>query len=96
MIDGTYQASLKTLFGTQKGTVTLVSDGPVCHATVTAAGTVQKADGTVQGDRFSFDGKTDSPFGPISFRITGTADGKTLQATAKTRIGTLKVTGARV
>lgn len=96
MVDGTYNVTLKIPFGALKGVVTLTTaeDG-VCSASLTLQGQTQQAEGTASGDSFSFAGEADTPLGAMSYQITGTADGQTIDATAKTKVGNLKVTGSR-
>lgn len=95
MIDGTYDVTVKILFTTQKGLVTLTSDGDTCTATVDAMGNAQTFTGTVQENAFSFSGEVNGPTGEIAYEVTGTADGETLAAQAKTPLGNLKIAGKR-
>lgn len=96
MVDGTYNVTLKIPFGALKGVVTLVTaEGGACSASLTLQGQTQQATGTASGNSFSFAGEADTPLGTMSYQITGTADGQTLAATAKTKVGDLKVTGTR-
>lgn len=95
MVDGTYDVTLKVLFTKQQGVVTLASDGGTCTATVDAMGNTQTFEGTVQGDSFSFSGEVAGPTGDIAYEVTGTANGETLDAQAKTPLGNLKITGKR-
>lgn len=96
MVDGTYNVTLKIPFGALKGVVTLATaeDG-TCLASLTLQGQTQQVTGVANGDSFSFAGEADTPLGAMSYQITGTADGQTLAATAKTKVGNLQVTGAR-
>lgn len=93
MIDGSYDVTLKILFTTQKGIVTLTSSGDACTATVEALGTTQTFKGSARGDSFSFTGELEGPTGMVSYEVEGTADGRSLNAQAKTSLGTLKITG---
>lgn len=94
LIDGTYDVTVKILFTTQNGAVTLTSNGEACTATVDAMGSTQTFEGAVQDNSFSFNGELDGPTGKVAYEVTGTANGKTLTAQAKTPLGNLKIAGS--
>lgn len=96
MVDGTYDVVAKGLLGTLRGTIALASSGTSCTATADLNGVSQTVEGIIEGNAFSFAGKLDTPLGVMSYDITGTADGERLAAKAKTKVGTFKITGARV
>lgn len=95
MVDGTYDVTVRIPFGTMRGTVMLASDGSACTATVQVDEKSQQADGTVEGDSFAFGGEAETPLGRLHYDIEGTADGETLSAVAKTKVGNLRISGRR-
>lgn len=95
MVDGTYNVTVKIPFGALDGTVTLSSEGGACTAQLELNGVRQQAEGTVTGEDFAFGGTADTPLGALSYDISGTADGETLSAVAKTKMGSFTIAGTR-
>lgn len=95
MVDGTYEVVARTPMGARKAKVTLSSGEGRCEASVTVGNKRKSATGSLDGDAFSFSGTVSSPLGKIPYQLEGTADGVTLDATARTKRGTVSIHGNR-
>ena len=96
-VDGIYLVHINTPLGPQAITAVLKSQGTTLSGSVSGMNrTVPIQNGTTQGNHFSFSGSIDTMLGRISAEIDGTADGKTIQASAKTKLGTIPVAGKAV
>ena len=96
-MNGTYRVSLKTPFGPQAGTVTLVEQNGALSGSIDALGAKNPfSGGTAQGNRFSFSGSLRTMVGRIDYTAEGVVEGDTITGTARTRFGIIRLSGRRV
>ena len=101
MIDGTYNVSVKTPIGVNRGSLKLATEGEKVMASLSligmgnlhSTGTIIDADTntfTMQGNMRMF------TFGHFAYNIKGQIEGRKLYATAETSRGTFSIQGTRI
>lgn len=95
-MNGTYNVSLHTPIGVQKGTVTLMEENGALRGSIRAMGSTSTfQNGKVSGNAFEFSGILNAGFFNFSYTAKGTIDGDTLNAVATTNTGAFQIIGTR-
>ncbi|HJX03261.1 MAG TPA: hypothetical protein VJ488_01740 [Dehalococcoidia bacterium] len=75
-IDGTWDTSVSTPMGAQKGTLVLKTDGnALSGSSTTSFGTSNFTGGKVDGNNIEFTVESSTPFGPAKFEFKCKVDG---------------------
>ena len=96
-VDGTWELTIDTPMGAQKGNLSLTSDGDSLTGKMTGGpgGELDIEDGKVDGNDISYKFNITSPMA-IAVEVTATVDGDNISGSAKLgAFGTAKITGAR-
>lgn len=95
--DGTYQVTVKTPLGAQKGKLTIHAVGDVFSGRMeTPSGATDFSDGLINGDRLHWQAETKTPLGNFDVSYTATiVDGK-LSGEASTPMGKASMEGIKV
>lgn len=98
MIDGTYNVSVKSPIGVNRGSLKLVTEGEEVKATLSLIGMGNlHSTGKVNGDTFTMQGNMRMfTFGHFAYNIKGEVEGRKLYAIADTSHGTLSIQGTRI
>ena len=96
MLAGTYSITLKTPVGAKKGELILKTDGSGLTGAIVVKGTESPIEaGTVNGSAFTFRGTLDTALGKMAYNAAGHVDGDAITGEAKTKKGTMKLSGKR-
>lgn len=96
MIDGTYNAVLKTPMGAKKGELILKTEGEVLTGAMLVLGKENLINpGKVNGNEFTFTGKLKTAVGMLEYECTGSVEGDELVGIAKTKKGNMQLKGTR-
>ena len=96
-VAGTYAITVKSPMGEQSGTLTVHPDGGAFSGTVNVAmmGTMEIADGKVDGDRLSWTMQMKMPM-PMALECEATVSGDAISGTVKAgAFGTFDLNGTR-
>ena len=95
-MSGTYNVTLHTPMGGQKGTVTLVDDHGTLSGSIRAMGSTSFfRNGKALGNSFEFSGILSIGFFQLRYRAKGTVEGDIIKAVATTDSGTFQINGTR-
>lgn len=96
-IDGTYQVTVKTPLGNQKGKLTIQSSGDIFSGSLeTSTGTTHFSDGRVNGSQLQWHAETKTPMGSFDVNYTATVEGGRLSGEAATPMGKAPMEGMRL
>jgi hypothetical protein len=96
-VDGTYDFTLQTPMGPQKGKMVLETNGNTITGSFQGMMGVDPIQtGTANGDEFECLVEARSPMGPIKVTVKAKVEGDTLSGTATTPFGPAPLTGTRV
>ena len=77
-VDGTYNTTINTPMGEQKGQLTVNSDGDTFTGSMTGdRGTIDISDGTVDGNKLAWTAQISEPM-PMKLSFTAEVDGDTI------------------
>jgi hypothetical protein len=100
MIDGTYNVTVKSPIGVNRGSLKLEStaDGEKVKASLSLIGMGNlHSMGKVNGNEFTMQGNMRMfTFGHLAYNIKGEVEGRKLYAIAETSHGTLSIQGTRI
>lgn len=98
MIDGTYNVTVKTPIGMNRGSLKLATEGDSVKASLSLIGMGNlHSTGKVDGDTFTMQGNMRMfTFGHLAYNIKGQVEGRKLHAIAETSHGTLSIQGTRI
>lgn len=95
-MNGTYNITLITPFGPQKGTVVFTDCNGVLSGSIHALGDTSYFKGGKTGDNsFDFSGTLNTGFFTIRYAANGTAEGNILNGSVKTNLGTFQIRGEK-
>lgn len=96
-IDGKYDVTTKTPMGDQKGTLTLATDGDSLTGSLSGdQGSIDLADGTVNGDDLSWTANITSPM-PMKLEFSAKVDGDSISGSVKLgAFGSASFEGSRI
>jgi hypothetical protein len=96
-MSGTFNVTLDTPFGPQKGVLTLTEKDGSLNGSIRAVGSTSLfSGGKVSGNSFEFSGILHVALFRFRYTAKGTVDGDTLRAVAETGSGTFQMRGIRV
>jgi hypothetical protein len=96
-IDGTYQVTVKTPLGKQKGKLTIQSAGDQFSGSLeTSSGTTHFSDGRISGGQLQWQAETRTPMGAFDVSYTATIQGDRLTGEAATPMGTAPLEGMKL
>ncbi|MDF1494304.1 hypothetical protein [Caproiciproducens sp. CPB-2] len=95
-MSGTYNVTLHTPMGGQKGTVTLVDDHGTLSGSIRSMGSTSFfRNGKTRGNSFEFSGTLGLGFFQLKYLAKGTVEGDIIKAVAMTNSGTFQINGTR-
>jgi hypothetical protein len=95
-MNGTYNITMQTPVGMEKGTITFSQDGDVLSGSMNILRSSNVfSDGKVEGNTFEFSGEIKKLITKIPFTAKGMIDGDLLTAVADTKYGNLTIKGNR-
>lgn len=95
--DGTYQVTVKTPMGNQKGTLTIQSAGESFSGSLeTPSGTSHFTGGRVNGNQLQWQAETKTPLGAFDVSYTATIEGDRLSGEASTPMGAAPMDGMKI
>ena len=95
--DGTYNVTVQTPMGTQKGKLTIRTLGETFSGSLeTKSGESQFAGGTITGDLLQFQAETKTPLGPFQVDYRITMDGDGFSGEASTPMGAAPMEGKKI
>jgi hypothetical protein len=96
-IDGTYQVTVKTPLGKQKGKLTIRSSGDILSGSLeTSKGTTHFSDGSINGNHIQFQAETKTAMGPFDVAYKATVEGDRLSGEASMPLGTAPMEGTKI
>ena len=96
-LDGTYTVKVRTPMGSLEGNLTIQSSGNSFSGTMeTPSGTSEFTNGTIDGNRISWQAETKTPMGPFDVSYTATIDGGKITGEASTPMGNAPFEGIKV
>jgi hypothetical protein len=96
-IDGTYQVTVKTPLGKQKGKLNIASSGNTFSGSLeTGSGATHFSGGLIDGDTLRWQAETKTPMGAFEVSYTATIDGSRITGEASTPMGKAPLEGKKV
>jgi hypothetical protein len=95
-VDGTWNVAMKSPMGRDNGTLELVTDGAILSGRMTnSQGSLDIADGTVDGDKVAFTAEVTSPM-KMTLKFSAIVDGDAIRGSVKLGLmGKASFTGTR-
>ncbi|TCZ80837.1 hypothetical protein E0485_00645 [Paenibacillus albiflavus] len=95
-MDGTYNITMQTPMGMEKGTITFTQEGNALSGSLNIfRGSNVFSGGKVEGNEFEFSGEIKKLIAKIPYTAKGTIYGDNLTAVADTKYGKLAIKGSR-
>ncbi|MGM1046999.1 MAG: hypothetical protein ACQEXX_12745 [Bacillota bacterium] len=95
-MNGTYNITMQTPMGMEKGTITFTQDGDALGGSLNILrGSNAFSGGNIKGNEFIFSGEIKKLITKIPYTAKGTIDGDNLTAVADTKYGKLAIKGNR-
>ena len=94
-MDGTYNLTMMTPAGVQKGSIQIKTQGSEFIGQVHFMGMKKEVRGKVNGNKFEFEDDVRVLTAHVTFRVHGHTDGKTLTAQADTNLGKYEIKGLK-
>lgn len=96
-MSGTYNVTLRTPMGPQRGVLTFIDENGVLHGSIRAMGnTSYFKNGKAVGNSFEFSGVLNTGFFNFRYTAKGTIVENTIKAIVTTNSGTFQIAGTRV
>lgn len=96
-IDGTYNISVQTPMGSQKGTLTIKVEGNSFSGNLeTASGSSDFSSGIINGNVLHWRAETKTPMGAFDVSYKATIEGNTLSGEAATPFGSVPMEGTKI
>ena len=93
---GIWKLTMNTPIGRQTPTLTITEEGGAYKGTIhDPTGTAELEELFVEGNRFAFKAKIDTPMGKFRLAFKGFADGDTVSGDFDTPLGSVPFTGER-
>ena len=96
-VDGTYSVTVKTPLGSQKGSLTIETEGASFRGTLTSAhGTAAFSGGSIRGNELVWEADTHTPMGVVSVAYEATLLEGRLTGKANTPFGSTAFEGTKI